>query len=175
MAWVKIPREHHPIFVAALPPDDRIEVVAMFGGLAATLNGHMLGGLFGTSAMVKLGEAHRAELAALGGERFDPMGNGRVMSEALVLPQRLFDDRRALARWLERARDHVATLPPKKKTKTSKTSKTSKAKVKQETKSGKAPAKAARAAKAELARGRRSSAGAKGRGSAPSRSRTTRG
>src|SRR5262249_50753932 len=39
MAWVKIPREHHPIFYAALPKDKRVETMLMFGGVAARVNG----------------------------------------------------------------------------------------------------------------------------------------
>jgi TfoX/Sxy family transcriptional regulator of competence genes len=114
MAWVKIPKENHEVLARALPVDDRLETKAMFGGLAAMLNGHMLAGLFGTSAMVKLGAREHAALAALGGTPFDPMGDGRAMSEALVLPQAEFDDRARLAGWLAKARDHVASLPPKK-------------------------------------------------------------
>ena len=114
MAWVKIPKENFAVFEAALPLDDRIETKTMFGGLAAMLNGQMMGGLFGTSAIVKLGDADQAALTALGGVPFDPMGNGRVMSQTLVLPQAEFDDRTRLAAWLHKARDHVAALPPKK-------------------------------------------------------------
>lgn len=113
MAWVKIPREHHSVFEAALPDDDRLEVKAMFGGLAAMLDGRMVGGLFGTTAIVKLAPPDYAALVAKGGIPFDPMGNRRVMAETLLLPQGEFDDRVALAQWLAKARDHVASLPPK--------------------------------------------------------------
>jgi TfoX/Sxy family transcriptional regulator of competence genes len=103
------------VFEAALPLDDRIEVKSMFGGVAAMLNGQMLGGLFGTTAIVKLGAERYAALVALGGKPFDPMENGRVMSSALVLPQAEFDDRARLRSWLLEARDHVASLPAKPK------------------------------------------------------------
>ena len=115
MAWVKIPKENHAVFEAALPLDDRIEVKSMFGGVAAMLNGQMLGGLFGTTAIVKLGAERYAALAALGGKPFDPMENGRVMSSTLVLPQAEFDDRARLRSWLLEARDHIASLPAKAK------------------------------------------------------------
>jgi TfoX/Sxy family transcriptional regulator of competence genes len=113
MAWVKIPKENQTVFEAALPLDERIEVKSMFGGIAAMLNGQMLGGLFGTTAIVKLGAERYAALRALGGKPFDPMENGRVMSSAFVLPQAEFDDRARLRAWLREARDHVASLPAK--------------------------------------------------------------
>jgi hypothetical protein len=36
MAWVKIPPENRPIFLAALPKDPRVETIKMFGGIAAS-------------------------------------------------------------------------------------------------------------------------------------------
>lgn len=115
MVWVKIPQEHFPIFEAALPDDPGIEKKKMFGGLAAMLNGQMMAGLFARTALVKLGPADLAELEGLGGTPFDPMGNGRTMSETLLLPEAEFADPARLARWLAKARDHVAAKPPKKK------------------------------------------------------------
>lgn len=113
MPWVKIPKENHAVFEAALPLDDRITVKAMFGGLAAMLRGQMMGGLFGTSAIVRLSDADQAALIALGGKPFDPMENGRVMSQTLVLPQGEFDDRDKLRAWLHKAHAHVGSLPVK--------------------------------------------------------------
>jgi TfoX/Sxy family transcriptional regulator of competence genes len=113
MAWVKIPKEHHPILEAALPDDDRIDTKSMFGGLAVMANGQMMGGLWGMSAIVKLSPADHAELVRLGGVPFDPMGNGRAMADMLVMPESEFADRARLAGWLTRARDYVVTLPPK--------------------------------------------------------------
>ena len=115
MAWVKIPKEHFPVFEAALPLDDRIEVKNMFGGLAAMLNGQMMSGLFATSAMVKVSPADQNALAALGGKPFDPMGNGRVMADTFTLPQAEFDDAARLRGWLEKAHAYVSSLPAKKK------------------------------------------------------------
>ncbi len=115
MAWVKIPKEHFPVFEAALPLDDRIEVKNMFGGLAAMLNGQMMSGLFATSAIVKVSSTDQTELAALGGKPFDPMGNGRVMTDTFTLPQAEFDDAARLRGWLEKAHAYVSSLPAKKK------------------------------------------------------------
>jgi len=117
MAWVKIPKEHHPIFRDALPPGDkRVQVIPMFGGLAAKVNGYMAGGLFGHSAVVKLGDRDRAAALALdGASPFDPMGNGRVMHDTVMLPDAIMDDRDELRGWLVKAIDHCASLPSKKK------------------------------------------------------------
>jgi TfoX/Sxy family transcriptional regulator of competence genes len=115
MAWVKIPKEHHPIFEAALPRDDRIETRVMFGGLAAMVNGQMMGGLWGTSAVVKLSPADYAAVEEKGGVPFDPMGNGRTMEGSIVLPESEFSDRSRLAAWLAKSFAYVVTLPPKKK------------------------------------------------------------
>ena len=119
MAWVKIPKEHHPLFAAALPDDDRISTKQMFGGLAAMLNGQMMAGLFGTTAMLKLGPGDYAALVKKGGTPFDPMGNGRPMAATLMMPDREFRDPTRLARWLAKSRDYVATLPAKTKAKAS--------------------------------------------------------
>ena len=117
MAWVKIPKEHHPVFAAALPDDDRIVTKQMFGGLAAMLDGQMMAGLFGMTAMVKLGPADYAALVKKGGTPFDPMGKGRPMAETLLLPEREFHDRARLATWLAKSRDYVASLPARSKSK----------------------------------------------------------
>jgi hypothetical protein len=80
------------------------------------VNGNMFGGLFAKSAVAKLNDADRAEALELdGAELFDPMGNGRVMQDTVMLPEEVFHDAEALAEWMRRAFDHTATLPPKKK------------------------------------------------------------
>lgn len=114
MAWVKVPPEHHPIFRAALPKDPRIETLAMFGGVAAKVNGHFFAGLFGRSVMVGLPEPLRTEALALeGAGPFDPMGDGRAKSEKVMLPEAFMEEPAELRRWLKRAFDAVAALPPK--------------------------------------------------------------
>ena len=57
MAWEKIPKEHHPIFEAALPRDPRVSTIKIFGGVAAKVNGHMAAGLWADSVMVRLSPA----------------------------------------------------------------------------------------------------------------------
>ena len=114
MAWVKVPPEHHPIFVDALPKDPRIERIKMFGGIAARVNGHFFAGLFGRSSIVQLPEPDRAEALALeGAGPFDPMGNGRVMSEKVMLPESIMADEEELRAWLSRAFQAALALPPK--------------------------------------------------------------
>ena len=115
MAWVKVPAEHHPIFMAALPKDPRIETMKMFGGIAAKLNGNVFAGLFGASTMVLLPENERAEALALkGAAPFDPMGDGRARSDKVMLPARMMKEPAELRHWLARAFKGAATLPAKK-------------------------------------------------------------
>ena len=114
MAWVKIPPEHHPIFHAALPKDPRIETMKMFGGAAAKVNGHMFAGLFGRSVMVLLSEPDRtAALALKGASMFDPMGDGRVRSDKVMLPESMMKKPAELSAWIARAFKAAAELPEK--------------------------------------------------------------
>ncbi len=118
MAWVKVPPENHPAFRAALPKDPRVETMQMFGGVAATVNGHIFAGLFGRSTMVFLSEADRAAALALdGASMFDPMGNGRVRSDKVMLPEKMMAEQAELRRWIARAFRAAAQLPPKEKNK----------------------------------------------------------
>jgi TfoX/Sxy family transcriptional regulator of competence genes len=114
VAWVKVPPEHHPLFLAALPRDARVETMKMFGGVAAKVNGHVFAGLFGRSTMIWLPEAERARALALpGAAPFDPMGDGRARSDKIMLPESMMRDPKALAAWVARAFAGAATLPPK--------------------------------------------------------------
>ena len=116
MAWVKIPKENHPLFHACLPRDPRVSTVNMFGGVAAKVNGQMFAGLFGRGAIVKLSPPdQRAALALDGAERFDPMGNGRIMHDTVLLPEFVMDESDELRRWLRKALDYTSTLPAKSK------------------------------------------------------------
>src|SRR5262249_15422473 len=106
MAWVKIPKENHPLFHAALPRDPRVSTVNMFGGVAAKVNGKMFAGLFARSAIVKLSAADlRAALALDGATVFDPMGNGRVMRDTVQLPDEVMDEPDELRAWFGKALD----------------------------------------------------------------------
>jgi TfoX/Sxy family transcriptional regulator of competence genes len=114
VAWVKVPAENHPAFLAALPKDSRLETMKMFGGVAAKVNGHIFAGLFGRSVMVWLPESERADALALeGAAPFDPMGDGRARSDKVMLPERFMSDPPQLRRWIARAFKGAAALPPK--------------------------------------------------------------
>lgn len=114
MAWVKVPPENHPIFYDALPKSPRVETLKMFGGVAAKINGHFFAGLFGRSTMVQLAEPDRAAALALeGASLFDPMGNGRVRSDKVMLPESMMDDLEELRAWIARAFETAAALPKK--------------------------------------------------------------
>jgi TfoX/Sxy family transcriptional regulator of competence genes len=113
MAWVKVPPEHHPLFRAALPKDRRVETRQMFGGIAASVNGHIFAGLFGRSVMLLLDEPDRKKVLALeGAGPFDPMGNG-YRSDKVMLPEAMMDEAEELAGWIRRAFDSAAKLPKK--------------------------------------------------------------
>ena len=114
MAWVKIPADHHPLFLAAVPKDPRVTTLKMFGGIAAKANGQMFAGLFAKSFIVKLSDGDRDEAMQLdGAEPFDPMGNGRIMSNTILMPEETFGDDAELRSWLRRALDYTLTLPAK--------------------------------------------------------------
>jgi TfoX/Sxy family transcriptional regulator of competence genes len=116
MAWVKVPPENHPVFLAALPKDARVEAVKMFGGIAAKVNGHLFAGLFGRSTMVLLNDDDRTEALALeGATMFDPIGDGRMRSDKVMLPESVMKDPAELRAWIARAFRAAAKLPEKAK------------------------------------------------------------
>jgi hypothetical protein len=97
-------------FRSLVAPAPAVEVKPMFGSLGAFVNGNMFAGLFGEDVGVKLDADGLEELRALPGS--GPFGPpGRPMGGYLSLPPDLDDA--VLITWVDRARDHVATLPPK--------------------------------------------------------------
>jgi hypothetical protein len=114
VAWIKVPPENHPLFLAALPKDPRVETLNMFGGIAAKVNGNLFAGLFGRSTMVWLPEPDRAEALALqGAAPFDPMGDGRARSDKVMLPEGIMREPAELRRWLARSFKAASALPKK--------------------------------------------------------------
>lgn len=114
MATVKVPAENHARFEAALPKDARIETLKLFGGVVAKVNGHVFAGLFGRSVMVLLSESDRvAALALEGAAFFDPMGNGKVLSKKVMLPEGVVAKPVELRRWVARAFENARELPAK--------------------------------------------------------------
>lgn len=99
-------------FRSLAPDAPSVDVKPMFGQLAAFVNGNMFAGLFGSAVGVKLSEDAASELSALPGS--GPFGpEERPMGGYLSLPSGMDDDEASA--WIERAREHVATFPPKQK------------------------------------------------------------
>jgi TfoX/Sxy family transcriptional regulator of competence genes len=97
-------------FRGLVAEDERVEVKPMFGNLGAFVNGNMFAGLFGSDVGVKLDEAGQVELGAHEGA--GPFGPAeRPMGGYLTLPSSFTDEEATT--WMERAREYVATLPPK--------------------------------------------------------------
>ncbi len=97
-------------FRSLVPEGPGIEVKPMFGSVGAFVNGNMFAGLFGEDIGVKLDAAGLSELGALEGT--GPFGPAeRPMGGWLSLPRDLAPEQTTV--WMERAADHIATLPPK--------------------------------------------------------------
>jgi TfoX/Sxy family transcriptional regulator of competence genes len=101
-------------FRALVPEAPGVEVKPMFGSVGAFVNGNMFAGLFGTDIGVKLDDASKAELEAVDGS--GPFGpEERPMGGYLSMPPAFTEEQ--ARHWMERAREHVATFPPKAKKK----------------------------------------------------------
>jgi len=106
--------EDKQFFRSLIPGGTAVEVKPMFGNLGAFVNGNMFAGLFGADVGVRLDEAGRSELAAIGGS--GPFGPAeRPMAGYITLPAAWRAEPGLAARWVERALSHVSSLPPKTK------------------------------------------------------------
>ena len=99
-------------FHEAVAGIDGAEVRKMFGYPAAFIGGNLTAGLYQESVMMRLPEAEREERLAEGWSRFEPMP-GRPMREYIAMPPEVAADVDAMRHWIERAAEHVRTLPPK--------------------------------------------------------------
>jgi TfoX N-terminal domain len=100
--------KHH--FRSLISEAPGVEVKPMFGSLGAFVHGNMFAGLFGEDIGVKLDETGMTELGAMDGT--GPFGPAeRPMSGWLSLPARMDDADKS--RWTDRAREHLASMPPK--------------------------------------------------------------
>jgi TfoX/Sxy family transcriptional regulator of competence genes len=109
---MEIPRpseDDKQFFRSILPEDPEVEVKPMFGNLGAFVHGNMFAGLFGPSVGVRLPGPDAEELAGLGAGPFGPAE--RPMGGYLSLPSGMKPD--LAAQWVEKARAHVGSLPPK--------------------------------------------------------------
>ena len=99
-------------FALLIPGDPAVVVKPMFGNLGAFVNGTMFASLLGSAVGVRLSEADLAELASVpGAGDFGPGEKG--IRGYLALPADWREHPQLAAEWVERARAHVATLPPK--------------------------------------------------------------
>jgi TfoX/Sxy family transcriptional regulator of competence genes len=106
--------EDKDYFRSLVPEAPEVEVKPMFGNLGAFVNGNMFAGLFGSSVGVKLAPADLAELSEIEGA--GPFGPAeRPMGGYAALPPSYTSEQAAV--WVAKARDYVATLPPKVKKK----------------------------------------------------------
>jgi TfoX/Sxy family transcriptional regulator of competence genes len=112
--WEKAPADLVDRFTGAVSALPGATVRKMFGYPAAFANGHLFTGLFGSGWFVRLPDAERHELAAVGGTEFSPMP-GRPMRGYLVLPDALSADPDVAMPWVIRALAYTQQLPPKAK------------------------------------------------------------
>ena len=104
--------EDKQFFRSLIEEDPEVEIKPMFGNLGAFVHGNMFAGLFGSAVGVRLGKAEAGELAAIDGS--GPFGPAeRPMGGYLGLPGAWREDAGLAASWVDKARDHVGTLPPK--------------------------------------------------------------
>jgi TfoX/Sxy family transcriptional regulator of competence genes len=112
---VEIPKpsdEDKQFFLSLIAEDPEVEIKPMFGNLGAFVHGNMFAGLFGSAVGVRLAEPDASELAAIDGS--GPFGPAEhAMSGYISLPGAWRDDASLAASWVEKARDHVGSLPPK--------------------------------------------------------------
>ena len=107
------PSDDDKQFVRSLIADDpEVEVKPMFGNLGAFVHGNMFAGLFGSAVGVRLAEPDASELAAIDGS--GPFGPAEhAMSGYISLPPAWREDASLASSWVDKARDHVGSLPPK--------------------------------------------------------------
>ena len=107
------PSEDDKQFFRSLIADDsEVEIKPMFGNLGAFVHGNMFAGLFGSAVGVRLAESDARELEAVDGS--GPFGpEGHAMAGYISLPSAWRGDASQAASWVDKARDHVGTLPPK--------------------------------------------------------------
>lgn len=101
-------------FGAALPESPLVLRRKMFGYPCAFVRGNFFAGLHEENVVLRLPGDLRASLPALAkGEAFDPMKNGRVMKDWVVVPKGVAASAAKLTALLAAALPLVAALPPK--------------------------------------------------------------
>ena len=115
-SWKKSPPELVDSFKTVVAEYPALEQRQMFGYPAAFANGHLVTSLHQARWIIRLPDAGLAELAMLGGTRFEPMP-GKPMRGYLAFPPDMVANPESLEPWLERALAHVLQMPPKAKAK----------------------------------------------------------
>jgi TfoX/Sxy family transcriptional regulator of competence genes len=114
---VKIPKPSEAdkeYFRSIVPQAPGVEVKPMFGNLGGFVNGTMFIGLFGSDVGVRLAREDRARLLdEPGAGPFGPPE--RPMKEYVSLPAAWRNEADRTAEWVDRALDHTASLPPKRR------------------------------------------------------------
>jgi TfoX/Sxy family transcriptional regulator of competence genes len=123
---VEIPKpceDDKQFFRSLIADDPEVEIKPMFGNLGAFVHGNMFAGLFGPAVGVRLAEPDARKLAAIDGS--GPFGpEGHAMAGYISLPAAWRGDADLASSWVDKAREHVGSLPPKvKKQKTAKSKK----------------------------------------------------
>lgn len=99
-------------FEGLVPDHPAVTVRPMFGNVSAFVNGNMFTGVFGEDLIVRVPEEDRQQLLAEGGAAFEPMP-GRPMQGYVALPPGWRERPEPTRRWVDRALDFAAALPPK--------------------------------------------------------------
>lgn len=120
MKWKKSP-EVLVKFLDERMADEKCEPRKMFGYPCYFLNGNMFIGLHQDNLVLRLNE--KDQKFAMSKDKnvkvFEPMP-GRKMGQYLVIPERLYTNKKAFDDLLARSMRYVASLPPKEKKKRSK-------------------------------------------------------
>lgn len=106
------PAELVALFDRVAPTGPDITRRKMFGWPAAFVNGNMCCSLHRDRVVLRLGDADRTQLQALGAMPFEPMP-GRPMKGFVTAPPALLADEDSLRAWLGRTAAFARTLPPK--------------------------------------------------------------
>lgn len=96
-------------------PGPPVERRTMFGYPCAFLNGNLFMGLHSNGMILRLSEDERIEIGKKMGAKISEPMPGRPMREYILVPTKLIESTRALAKWVDRAYAYAKSLKPKAK------------------------------------------------------------